>query len=141
VPIRLLGITASLELYRQGPPFSAAERTSADLAAGQAALALRAHRLPASAPTGRRTSLELAGEALAAALDDGDGADEVVRVAATVVGAPVGLIWEQQQQGALHLVGAYGIDSDTDLDTARALVESSLLAPGPVAPVTADGLP
>jgi serine phosphatase RsbU (regulator of sigma subunit) len=140
VPIRGAGVLASLELFRQGPRFSDADRAGAELAAGLLALVLRAHRQPGSAPVGHHPSLDLAGEALAAALDEGDTADEVVRVAATVVGAPVGLIWEGQQ-GALRLLGSYGVDANTDLTSARALVETSLSTPGPVEPVQAERLP
>jgi serine phosphatase RsbU (regulator of sigma subunit) len=87
-----------------------------------------------------RPSLELAGEALAAALDDGGPADEVVRLAATVLGAPVGLIWEENGAG-LRLAGSYGVDRDTDLRAARRLVSEALAAPGPVQPVEASRLP
>jgi serine phosphatase RsbU (regulator of sigma subunit) len=140
VPIRGGGVAASLELYRQGPAFSDADLAAAELVAAHAVLVLRAHGYGAAPVTGERLSLELAGEALAAALDDGDTADEVVRIAATVVGAPVGLLWDEQA-GSLRLAGAYGIDSDTNLDSVRTLLERSLASPGPVEPVEAERLP
>jgi serine phosphatase RsbU (regulator of sigma subunit) len=140
VPIRGGSVTASLELYRQRPSFSEADLACAELAAAHAVLVLRAHGHGAAAMPNERPSLELAGEALAAALDDGDTGDEVVRVAATVVGAPVGLLWEEQG-GSLRLAGSYGIDGDTNIDSARTLLERALASPGPIEPVEAERLP
>jgi serine phosphatase RsbU (regulator of sigma subunit) len=134
--------TASLELYRAAARFAPEERLAAELAAGEAALVLRAFAGDAAgaAELLARPSLELAGEALAAALEDGDAADDVVRVAATVVGAPVALLWEQSDDG-LRLAGAHGIEEHTDLGPARELVEGALAAPGPPRPVGAERLP
>jgi serine phosphatase RsbU (regulator of sigma subunit) len=65
---------------------------------------------------------------------------EVVRLAATVVGAPVGLLWELGD-GGLALAASHGLDPATDLATSRELVERALAEPGPSRAVPAEGLP
>src|SRR5205823_10335888 len=82
----------------------------------------------------------LAGEALAAALGETPAAAEVVRVASTVVGAPVGLLWEQVD-GRLELVGSHGLDPELELAGVRALAVSALDEADPVTAVSVDGLP
>jgi len=127
LPIRFDGTAACLELYRSDP-FSAAEQLAAELAAGQAALVLRvfaAGQEAAGVPA--RQALELAGEALAAAVDASEPAAEVVRLAASVVGAPVGLLWERPAGGgALELAGAYGLDAMAGLGDAPALAAAAV---------------
>ncbi len=126
LPIRFDGTAACLELYRSGP-FSAAEQLAAELAAGQAALVLRAFAAgPGAAGAPARQALELAGEALAAAVDESEPAGELVRLAASVVGASVGLLWERPAGGgALELAGAYGLDANADLGDAPALAAAA----------------
>jgi len=94
LPVAIDGGPASFELYRAGPFFSSGEQLAAELAAGHLALLVRAFaRSDArSVEPLDRPALELAGEALAAALGETPAAAEVVRVAATVVGARVGLL-------------------------------------------------
>ncbi len=93
VPVEAGGTAAMLELYRAGGAFTPPERLGVELTASYAALTLRA--FASGAPEAlERPALELAGEALAAALDESHTAVELVRVAATIVGAPVGLLWE-----------------------------------------------
>ncbi len=140
IPVRTAGTLASVELYRAGRPFGEAERLAAELAAGQVALVLRAFALNDPAVALAHPALELAGEALAAALGAGDTAGELARVAANVVGAPVGLIWEYGDSG-FRLAGAYGIDADGDLEEARELAQAALDEPGPVRAVAAGQLP
>ncbi len=142
IPARSESVSASLELYRVGAPFGADEQLVAEIAAGMVALALRAFTLADAAAVEvlARPGLELAGEAFAAALDEADTAGEIARVAAGVVGAPVGLIWERSG-GGLALAGAHGVDGDTDLDEARALALATLDHPGPVRAVPAERLP
>jgi serine phosphatase RsbU (regulator of sigma subunit) len=143
LPVRTDGPAATLELYRSGGPFTAAERLGAELAAGCAALVLRAFadspRRAAEAL--ERPALELAGEALAAALDETHTAAELVRVAATIVGAPVGLLWEPGEDGALQLVARHGLDVHADVARALALAEEALAEPGPPRPVLDEHLP
>ncbi|MDE3191617.1 MAG: SpoIIE family protein phosphatase, partial [Acidobacteriota bacterium] len=50
-------------------------------------------------------------------------AAEVVRLAASAVGAPVGLLW-QRSEGELVLAGSFGFDPEEGLDEIRALVEA-----------------
>jgi serine phosphatase RsbU (regulator of sigma subunit) len=143
VPVHTDGPTATLELYRAGGPFTAAERLGAELAAGCAALVLRAF---AGGPLRAaealvRPALELAGEALAAALDETHTAAELVRVAAKIVGAPFGLLWEPGEDGGLRLVAGHGLDQEADVAPARALAEAALADPGPVRPVASARLP
>jgi serine phosphatase RsbU (regulator of sigma subunit) len=87
-----------------------------------------------------RPALELAGEALAASLDEADTAGEVARLAATAVGAPVGLIWERAPEG-LALSGSYGLAEGADLGPAKALAAAALDEAGPLAAVEAERLP
>jgi serine phosphatase RsbU (regulator of sigma subunit) len=142
VPIGADGADGTLELYRSGPAFAPAERVAAELAAGQAALVHRAFALHASqaVATFARPALELAGEALAAGLDVDDAAGEVARVAASVLGAPVGLVW-QHGGGELELIGSYGVRPGVPLGPARALALEQLEGPGPIRAVPADDLP
>jgi serine phosphatase RsbU (regulator of sigma subunit) len=140
IPVRTAGRLASVELYRAGLPFSEAERLAAELAAGQVALVLRAFTVNDPAAPLAHPALELAGEALAAALGAGDTAGELARVAANVIGAPVGLIWEYGDAG-FRLTGAFGVDPGADLHEARALAQAALDEPGPVRAVASARLP
>jgi serine phosphatase RsbU (regulator of sigma subunit) len=142
LPVAIESGSASFELYRAGPAFTAEEELAAELAAGHLALLLRAFagaEARAVEPLDR-PALELAGEALAAALGETPAAAEVVRVAATVVGAPIGLLWEQVG-GRLELVGSHGIDSELDLAGVRALAMSALDTADPVTASSVEGLP
>jgi len=142
VPVRAGDAAASLELYRASTPFSASERIAAELAGAQTGLVLRAflgddrRALEGVA----RPALELAGEALAAALGETQIAPEVVRLAANIVGAPVGLLWEVAE-GGLELAGSHGLDPEADLGPARELAEAALAEPGPLRAVPAETLP
>jgi serine phosphatase RsbU (regulator of sigma subunit) len=143
VPVRADGAEASLELYR-ATAFGEEERLAAGLVAAQAALVLRAF---SGAPRGAAAAvlaepaLELAGEALAAALDDAHTGTEVVRVAAGVVGAPVGILWERTEEGRLAVAGSYGLDAAADVQPARAIAEETVAEAGPVRVVPAGALP
>jgi serine phosphatase RsbU (regulator of sigma subunit) len=143
VPVEVDGSAAAIELYRAGGPFTEAERLGVELVVAYAALVLRAFAGGAGRPVESlvRPALELAGEALAAALDESHTAGERVRVAATIVGAPVGLLWERGDDGALQLSASHGVDRATDLTAARELAAASLEEPGPLRSVVADRLP
>jgi serine phosphatase RsbU (regulator of sigma subunit) len=143
IPVRVDGVGATLELFRSGGPFGPSERVAAELAAGQTALVLRAFAGGGvrAVEALSRPALELAGEALAAALDEVHTAAELVRVAATIVGAPVALLWDRDEGGSLDLVAAHGLDPETDLGAARALAAESLEESGPVRAVPAERLP
>ncbi|HET7146065.1 MAG TPA: SpoIIE family protein phosphatase [Gaiellaceae bacterium] len=142
VPVHTDSTRATLELYRGGARFTRAETLAAELAAAHVALVLRAFALAdvRSVDAIARPGLELAGEAFAAALDEADTAGEVARVAASVVGAPVGLIWERSVDG-LRLAAAHGVDGGTDLGAAEALAAETLAEPGPIRAVPAERLP
>src|SRR5438105_1933118 len=92
-------------------------------AAGQPTLA---EALESPAALLVRPALELAGEALAAALDEAEPAAEVTRVAASVVGASAGLLWQRGGDGRLELAGSHGLDADAPLDEARRLATEAL---------------
>src|SRR5439155_955046 len=92
------------------------------------------------AATPARPALELAGEALAAVLDEAHAASDLARVAANVVGAPVGLLWELTDDG-LELAGAHGLTPELDLAPVRKLAEAALDEPGPLRAVPAETLP
>ncbi len=143
VPVRTDGTAATLELFRSAGPFTPAERLAAELAAGHAALVLRAFAAGSRGATDalETPALELAGEVLAAALDESHTGSELVRVAATVVGAPVALLWQLEDEGSLALAGAYGLDPGVDLGPARALAAAAVDETGPVRPVAGDELP
>jgi serine phosphatase RsbU (regulator of sigma subunit) len=100
--------SVSLELFRAGDPFSSDERYAAELCAAQALLVLRAFGSGSPAEALARPALDLAGEALAAALHEGDRPGEIVRLAAAVSGAAAAILWEQR--GAeLVAVAAHGL--------------------------------
>ena len=130
---------ATLELYRVADRFDDAERLVAEIVGGHVALVMRAFAREGSTASAEltRPALELAGEALAAALDSTHTASEVARVSATVVGAPVGLVWSADAT----LSGSYGLAPDADVRSLGELVDAALAAPGPVRPVPAAGLP
>jgi serine phosphatase RsbU (regulator of sigma subunit) len=113
---------AVVELYRNGP-FSVADELAGELSAALVALTLRAFQ--AGQPG--REALDLAGEALTAALHETAPAGEVVRLAAGVVGAPVALLW-QRVDDTLALAGSHGLDPSASLEGLRELVE----ADGPI---------
>jgi serine phosphatase RsbU (regulator of sigma subunit) len=143
VPVQVDGIGATIELYRAGGTFTEEERLGVELAVAYAALVLRAFARGSGRAVASlaRPALELAGEALAAALDESHTAGELVRVAATIVGAAVGLLWERGDDGVLELAASYGLDATTDLTPARELAMASLEEPGPLRSVVADRLP
>ena len=99
VPGRADGTAVSLELLRSGEPFAAEQRLAAELCAAQAALVLRAFALGGDVSSLARPALELAGEALAVALQEEDAAAEVVRLAAGVTGASAAVLWESREGG------------------------------------------
>ncbi len=142
VPVRVDGAAASLELLRAGEPFAREQRLAAELAAAQLGLVLRAFAGSGAAVASlARPALELAGEALAAALDEANAAAEVVRVAASVAGAPVALLWESGGDDEPTLVAAHGVDPATDVGAARVLAARALAEPGPLRALPAEHLP
>jgi serine phosphatase RsbU (regulator of sigma subunit) len=139
VPARADGYAVSVELLRAGEPFGAEQRLAAELCAAQAALVLRAFAAGGEASSLARPALELAGEALAVALQEEDAAVEVARLAAGVAGASAAVLWESREEG-LAPAASWGVDAAADLGPARGVAERSLAEPGPVS-AHAPGLP
>ncbi|HKN63663.1 MAG TPA: GAF domain-containing protein, partial [Gaiellaceae bacterium] len=138
-PARANGCVVSVELFRSGEPFGPEQRLVAELCAGQAALVLRAFAAGADVSSLARPALELAGEALAVALEEEDAAAEVVRLAAGVAGATAAVLWERSDEG-LTSAASWGVGADADLVAARDVAEGALAEPGPVS-AHAAGLP
>jgi serine phosphatase RsbU (regulator of sigma subunit) len=108
IPIEIGSVSVgSLELYRARSPFDRGEQRSAQLAAGQAALALRAFGTPngANGAAVAPGSLELAGDALAAGLEHARTADQISRLAAAATGAVSAVIWDGD---GLEVLGSFG---------------------------------
>jgi serine phosphatase RsbU (regulator of sigma subunit) len=139
VPARADGYAVSVELLRPGEPFGAEQRMAAELCAAQAALVLRAFAAGGDAASLARPALELAGEALAVALQEEDAAAEVVRLAAGVTGASAAILWESREEGFVA-AASWGVDAAEDLAAAREVAERALSEPGPVR-AHATGLP
>jgi serine phosphatase RsbU (regulator of sigma subunit) len=139
VPARADGYAATVELLRSGEPFGAEQRLAAELCAAQAALILRAFALHGDATSLARPALELAGEALAVALEEEDAATEVVRLAAGVAGASAAILWENREDGMVP-AASWGVDDAADLAAAREVAGRTLAEPGPVS-AHAAGLP
>jgi serine phosphatase RsbU (regulator of sigma subunit) len=130
---RVLG---TLELFRAGDRFSAGERVFGRLAAAQVGAALRVLGGPGAElnGAGRGRALTLAGEALAAAFDEGRMAEEVVRLAAEATGALRAVLWRNGPDGVLEPAITFGPQLDADaLERARALAADALGAHEPVA--------
>ena len=139
VPARANDCAVSLELFRSAEPFTAEQRLAAELCAAQATLVLRAFAADGDASSFAPSALELAGEALAVALQEEDAVAEVVRLAAEVVGASAAVLWESREDG-LVAAASWGIDTTADLGAAREIAERAFAEPGPVS-VRASGLP
>jgi serine phosphatase RsbU (regulator of sigma subunit) len=131
VPARANGCAVSVELFRSGEPFGPEQRLAVELCAAQATLVLRAFATDGDASSLAHPALELAGEALAAALHEQDAAAEVVRLAAGVAGASAAVLWESRD-GDLVPSAAHGVEAAADLGPAREVAERTLAEPGPV---------
>jgi serine phosphatase RsbU (regulator of sigma subunit) len=137
VPV-LVGARAagSLELYRARGPLSAAEERIAGLAAALATLAVRAFGTVNGANgslTAALSSLDLAGDALAAGLEQASTADQVARLAAEATGAVAAAIWDADVRAPL---GTYGASSaDGEREAARAALDDPrpVVVEGPIA--------
>ena len=140
VPARANGCAVSVELLRSGEPFGPEQRLAAELCAAQAALVLCAFAVGGDVSSLARPALELAGEALAVAMQEEDAAAEVVRLAAGVAGASAAVLWESREGGGLVSSASWGIDAIADLGPARGVAERALAEPGPVS-AHAAGLP
>ncbi|HEY2310724.1 MAG TPA: SpoIIE family protein phosphatase [Gaiellaceae bacterium] len=131
MPARADGFAVSVELYGCSEPFGAEQRVAAELCAAQAALVLRAFAGVGDVSSLARPALELAGEALAVALEEEDAAAEVVRLAAGVAGAAAAVLWESRDD-SLAPATSWGIDLTASLETAREVAGRAFAGPGPV---------
>jgi serine phosphatase RsbU (regulator of sigma subunit) len=115
----------SLELYRSREPLRVADEQVARLAAAQAALAVRAFR-SSNGARGAATplsSLDLAGDALAAGLEQARTADQIARLAAEATGAVSAAIWDADALGTFGSFGRAPGAAERDA-AARALRDS-----------------
>ena len=116
----------SLELYRSREPLGTGDEQVARLAASQAALAVRAFGVPSPGTNGAAPAglLDLAGDALAAGLEQGRTADQIARLAAEATGALAATVWDADADSVL---GGYGNDAGQPEREAaiRALTASS----------------
>jgi serine phosphatase RsbU (regulator of sigma subunit) len=143
VPVRAEGRPiGSLELMRAGVPFDEAERRIARLAASQAALAIRAFHGDGDGTAGAvdpARALALAGEALAAGVDEDATAQQVTRLAAEATGAVACLLWRAEEDRRPRLVTSYGLgETKTALVEAGDAAERALAARGPVTVESGD---
>jgi serine phosphatase RsbU (regulator of sigma subunit) len=126
VPVHVDGrLCGSLELLRSGEVFDEAERRFARLAAGQAALVIRAFRgaaIAEEAGNGREL-LAVAGEALAAGADETRTAEQLVRLAFTGTHAQAALLWhgDGDELELLASAGSPGDPAAAHLAAGRAL--------------------
>ncbi len=134
---RLVG---SLELLRSGEPFGPAEHAVARLAAAQLAVAAGGSGPAAAVEDAAVAALELAGEALAAGVEEERAADEIVRIAAAATRAAAAALWLLGPP--LRLVAREGVaPGDPRLEHARELAERAVEAWQPLAVEDGDGLP
>jgi serine phosphatase RsbU (regulator of sigma subunit)/uncharacterized protein YigA (DUF484 family) len=132
VPIAVDGeVIATLELFRSGLPFGFREQTLARVATAHLATAVRLERAVRSGGDGRlqltQASLELLGEALAAGADEGETAEQVVRLVTEATDAGGALLWRLEQEAAPALLASYGLDGRTpDLAAATEAVQRAL---------------
>ena len=110
IPIRVDGAPlGSLELLRASRAFDPSESAAARIAAAHLGLVMRAfdgaNGMAGSHPT---EGLALAGDALAAGLDEARAPDEVVRIAARASGAEAAQLWEVDGEGGLGRLASTG---------------------------------
>jgi serine phosphatase RsbU (regulator of sigma subunit) len=127
-PIVLAGnVLGSLVALRESAPFSETEQLVVELAAAQLALVLRALAAPAAQPDGFvERSLTLAGDALAAAVDDERMPPRLARLAAEASGAGAVRLWTAEPDGPT-LVASFGDSPAAEsaaLSAARIVLDS-----------------
>jgi serine phosphatase RsbU (regulator of sigma subunit) len=116
-PIALGGRpAATLELYRSGVEISERGRMLGRLAAAHVGIAVRLEREPPGGNgrgEGRRTSLELFGEVLAAGADETETAEHIVRLAADATGASGAALWRIEADAPPTFLAAHGLGGRT----------------------------
>src|SRR5436190_13221081 len=107
VPIASAGeLLGALEIVRSTPPFDDEERLLAQAVADGLALAFRARAAAAAAGSHADAALVLAGEALAAGVDEERASLQVARLAADAAGAAAAFLWQGREEPAL--AGSFG---------------------------------
>jgi serine phosphatase RsbU (regulator of sigma subunit) len=107
---------ATLELYRSGPELSERGRMLGRLAAAHVGVAVRLEREPLGGNgtrEGRRPSLELFGEVLAAGADETETAEHIVRLAADATGASGAALWRIEADAPPTFLAAHGLSGRT----------------------------
>jgi serine phosphatase RsbU (regulator of sigma subunit) len=114
LPVHVDGrVCGSLELMRAGAAFDDSERRLARLAAGQAALAIRAFGSTGDGDSrGADALLTLVGDALAAGADETRTAGQLARFALDGTPAQTVLLWGRGDDGELELIASAGAESD-----------------------------
>jgi serine phosphatase RsbU (regulator of sigma subunit) len=136
-------VRGTLELMRTGASFDEPERRLARIAAGQAALAIRAFAPPGDG-RGRDSEavLAVAGEALAAGADGSRTAEQATRFAVEATGASIGLLWSRTGDGELELVASVELPPELPVSPqARAAAARALEGRRPVGVERVSGLP
>jgi GAF domain-containing protein len=124
VPVKLDGrVAALLELHRARGTFGTAEREAVRVAAGQAALVLRAYA-DGTAVGLSSSALLLTAEALAAGGDELRGAERIARLAADATGASACVIWRSGVDGLTVLARAGVADEEEARLYAEAVLEA-----------------
>jgi serine phosphatase RsbU (regulator of sigma subunit) len=141
LPVRSAGEpVASLELLRLADPFRPEELALARLAAAHIGLCLRADRRAVAQGPGTDV-LELAGDALAAAVGDDGEPERLAALAAATWRADAACLWRVEEEAPPSLLAAVGFTA-AGSRRARRIVEAALRsADGPLLERRAEKLP
>jgi serine phosphatase RsbU (regulator of sigma subunit) len=114
---------ATLELMRAGPAYSPRERMLGRLAAAHVSLAIRLERADhrGEGTEEQASALELIGDALAAGADEGETAEQIVRLAAELTGATAAALWRVEADTAPAFLVQHG---DGGLPSAASATEA-----------------
>jgi len=126
IPVEIDGALAgAVEIMRSGPPFDDEERLLAQVIAHGVTLALRAREAARRGSARSDDPLVLAGEALAAGVDEERAPAEIARLAAEASEALAALVWQGRDD--LLLTGSYGespVAEAAALSAARVALDS-----------------
>jgi serine phosphatase RsbU (regulator of sigma subunit) len=134
LPARSGGVPlGSLELFRSRRRFLPGEAAAARFAASHIGFVLRAFESNGARGVGALLprALVLAGDALAAGLDQARAAEEVVRIAARAAGAEAAVLWYPGDEGNVELLASSGPVDPSLADTGEKAAQA-LTGHGPV---------
>ena len=120
----------SVEVYRARAPLGSRGEHVARLAAAQATLVVRAFGTPAALTNGAAAPLgplDLAGDALAAGLEQAGTYDQIARLAAEATGALAATLWDAEGLTALSGYGAEAGETEREA-AARSLADPRTVA-------------